>query len=217
MTYPPAPWTLKGYAFQTLQLVDIEQASKFIPSELEVIQLLPGKTLGSIYISSYDGSLLKYNELIVVPGFVRHQGKFGGWISHIYVDNPDSVAGGREIWGLPKEMADFTWNNGSVRVSQNNRELCSLRYQKGLFNLSTWWQQQLSVGSFGGLGTELLFFDNQFKSQISLMQGKLEIPQQSPFASLLDKPWLTLNLQQLELVAGVPKVVGNKAPELSYS
>ena len=218
MTYPPAPWTLKGYAVQTLQLVDIEQASKFIPSELEVISLLPGKTLGSIYISAYEsGSILKYNELIVVAGFVRHQGKFGGWISHIYVDNPDSVAGGREIWGLPKEMADFTWNNGSVRVSQNNRELCSLRYQKGLFNFSTWWQQQLSAGSFGGLGTELLFFENQFKSQISLMQGKLEIPQESPFVSLLDKPWLTLNLQQLELVAGVPKVVGNKASELSYS
>lgn len=219
MTYPPAPWTLKGYAFQTLQLVDTEQASKFIPPELEVISLLPGKTIGSIYISCYEsGSILKYNELIVVPGLVRYQEKFGGWISHIYVDNPDSVAGGREIWGLPKEMADFTWNNGSVSVSQNNRELCSLRYQKGLFHLSTWWQQELSVGSFGGLETELLFFENQFKSQISLIEGNLEIPQQSPFASLnLDKPLCTLNLQQLELVSGVPKVVGDKASELSYS
>jgi hypothetical protein len=219
MTYPPAPWNLKGYAFQTLQLVDIEQASKFIPSELEIVSLLPGKTLGSIYISAYErGSLLKYNELIVVPGFVGYQGKFGGWISHIYVDNPDSVAGGREIWGLPKEMAEFSWSNGSVRVSQNNRELCSLSYQKGLFNLSTWWQQQLSAGSFGGLASELLFFDNQFKTQVALMQGKLAISQESPFVSLsLNKPLCTFNLQQLELIAGIPKVVGEKAPELSYS
>lgn len=215
MTYPPAPWMLKGYAVQTLQLVNIKEACSFIPSELEVISLLPGKTLGSIYISCYEsGSLLKYNELIVVPGLVRYQGKIGAWISHIYVDNPDSVAGGREIWGLPKEMAEFSWSNGSVRVSQNNRELCSLRYQKGLFNLATWWQQELSAGSFGGLGSELLFFENHFKTQLALMQGKLEIPQESSFASLnLDEPWLTLNLEKLELVAGVPKVVGNKASE----
>ncbi len=219
MTYPPAPWTLKGYAFQTLQLVDIEQASKFIPPELDIVSLLPGKTLGSMYISSYEsGSLLKYNELIVIPGFVRYQGKFGGWISHIYVDNQDSLAGGREIWGLPKEMADFSWNNGSVKVSQNNNELCSLRYQKGLFNLSTWWKQKLSADSFGGLGSELLFFENQLKTQVALMQGKLEIPQESPFVSLsLDKPLFTFNLQQLELTVGVPKVVGEKAPELGYN
>lgn len=219
MTYPPAPWTLKGYAFQTLQLVNIEQACNFIPSELEVISFLPGKTLGGIYISCYEsGSLLKYNELIVVPGFVRYQGKIGAWISHIYVDNQDSVAGGREIWGLPKEMAEFSWNNGNVRVSQKDRELCSLNYQKGLFNLSTWWQQGLNGNSFSGLDSELLFFESKFKTQIALIQGNLEIPQQSPFVSLnLDKPWLTLNLKKLKLIAGIPKVVGKKTPELNYN
>ncbi|MEA5593624.1 acetoacetate decarboxylase family protein [Rivularia sp. UHCC 0363] len=218
MTYPPAPWTLKGYAVQTLQLVNIEQASKFIPSELKIISFLPGKTLGGIYISCYDGSLLTYNELIVVPGFVSYQGNIGAWISHIYVDNQDSVAGGREIWGLPKEMAEFSWNDGSVRVSQNNRELCTLRYQKGLLNLSIWWQQGLNASSFSGLGSELLLFENQFKTQVGLLKGNLEIPQASPFASLkLDKPLCTLDLQKLELIAGVPKVVGAKQPNISYN
>lgn len=208
MTYPAAPWNLEGYAVQTLQLVNIEQACKFIPSELEIVSLLPGKTLGGIYISCYEsGSLLTYNELIVVPGFVRYQEKIGVWISHIYVDDRDSVAGGREIWGLPKEMANFTWNNGSVNVSQNNRELCNLHYEKSLLNFSTWWQQGLSGGSFSGLNGELLFFKYQSKSQIGLVKGNVEIHQDSPFASLkLDKPWLTLNLQKLELIVDAPKV-----------
>ena len=219
MTYPTAPWNLKGYAILTLQLVDIEQASKFIPSELEIIPLLPGKTLGGIYISSYEsGSLLEYNELIVVPGFVKYQEKIGAWISHIYVDNLDSVAGGREIWGLPKEMAEFSWNLDSVRVRQNNLELCNLNYKKGLFNFSTWWKQELSGGSFGGLDCELLYFENIFKTQAALLKGNLEIPQQSPFASLkLDKPVFTVNLQKLELIAGVPQVVGAKSPQLTYN
>ena len=219
MTYPPAPWTLKGYAVLTLQLVNIEQAVLFIPSELEVVSVLPGKTVGGIYISCYEsGSLVAYNELIVTPGFVRDRERTGAWISHIYVDNPVSVAGGREIWGLPKELADFSWNDGSVTVSQNNRELCSLRYKKGLFNFSTWWTQQFSSGAFSGLGSELLFFENQFKSQIGLLQGNVEIPESSPFSALnLDKPLCTLNLQKLDILAGVPKVVGEKASELSYS
>ncbi|MEB3218318.1 MAG: acetoacetate decarboxylase family protein [Nostocales cyanobacterium 94392] len=219
MTYPPAPWTLKGYAFQTLQLVNVEQASNFIPSELEILSVLPGKTLGGIYISCYEsGSLLTYNELIVVPGFVRYQGKIGVWVSHIYVDNQDSVAGGREIWGLPKEMANFSWDNSSARVSQNNRELCNLRYQKGLFNFSTWWKQGFNGSAFSGLGSELLSFESQFKSQVSLVEGNLEIPQASPFKSLnLDKPLCTFNLQNLELIAGVPKIVGQKAVKYSYT
>ena len=208
MNYPAAPWKLKGYAVQTLQLVNIEQACKFIPSELEIVSLLPGKTLGGIYISCYESdSFLEYNELIVVPGFVRYREKIGVWISHIYVDDRDSVAGGREIWGLPKEMAKFTWNNGSVNVSQNNRELCTLRYQQGLLNFSTWWQQGFNGGSFSGLNKELLFFEYQSKSQIGLVKGNIEIHQDSPFASLsLDKPWLTLNLQNLELIVDAPKV-----------
>ncbi|MDJ0620362.1 MAG: acetoacetate decarboxylase family protein [Calothrix sp. MO_192.B10] len=219
MTYPPAPWRLEGYAVQTLHLVDIEQATAFIPSELEIVSLLPGKTLGGIYVSSYEaGSLLSYNELIVVPAFVRYQGQTGAWISHIYVDNEDSVAGGKEIWGLPKEMAEFNWDKGKVSVRQNQCELCQLYYQKGLLSLSTWWRQGFRGHAFGGLGSELLFFQSHFKSQISLLKANLEIPQESPFAFLsLGQPWLTLDLQKLELVAGVPELLGNQVINLSLA
>jgi acetoacetate decarboxylase len=46
--------------------------------------------------------VLEYNELIIIAAVLGYKGKFGAWISHIYVDNPDSVAGGREIWGYLK-------------------------------------------------------------------------------------------------------------------
>ncbi|AFZ59922.1 acetoacetate decarboxylase family protein [Anabaena cylindrica FACHB-243] len=219
MTYQTAPWRLEGYAIQTLHLVDIKQAVPFVPSELEIVSLFPGKTLAGTYVSSYQaGSLLEYNELIVVPAFVRYQGHIGAWISHIYVDHEDSVAGGREIWGLPKEMAEFSWDNhGKVSVRQNQKNLYQLCYKKGLLSLSTWWQQEFRGNAFGGLGSELLYFQNNFKSQISFLKANLEIPQHSPFASLsLGQPWLTLNLQKLELVAGVPKLLGNEVINLSY-
>lgn len=216
MTYPPAPWRLQGFAIQCLNLVDSKVAKDFIPSQLEIVSLLPGKTLGGIYISSYKpGSLVEYNELIVVPGYVRYQGKTGFWISHIYVDNEDSVAGGREIWGLPKEMAEFSWDKNSIKISQSNNKLCNLEYHQGLFNLSTWWKPEVSGSCFSGLGSDLLFFSSQFKSKIALLKSNLEVPASSPFAPLnLGKPILTLNLQDLELIAGVPETVKNAEPQI---
>ena len=218
MTYPPAPWTLQGYAIQTLQPVDIERSRAFVPPELEIVSVLPGKTLGGVYLSAYEsGSLLEYNELIVSAATVRYQGKVGSWISHIYVDNDDSVAGGREIWELPKEMAEFTWDTDRVSVRQNGRQLCHLRYKKGLFSFSSWWRQQFSGDCFSGLKSDLLLFKGQFEAKIGLVKGSLEIPTESPFAALgLGQPWLTLNLRQLQLIAGVPEVVGSKVPQLSY-
>lgn len=123
MTHPPAPWTLQGYAIQSAHLLDIERVRPYIPQEFGIIQVLPGKTVGGVYLSHYgSGSVLEYSELIVVAGLVSYSGKFGGWISHIYVDNPDSVAGGREIWGLPKELAEFTWKKGDrIQPQSTNR------------------------------------------------------------------------------------------------
>ncbi|MBF2018775.1 MAG: acetoacetate decarboxylase family protein [Hydrococcus sp. C42_A2020_068] len=210
--YPPVPWYLQGRAIQILNLVNIENSRPFVPPELEIVSLFPGKTLGGTYISTYEsGSILEYNELIVVAALVRYQGKIGAWISHIYVDNEDSVAGGREIWGLPKEMAEFTWEKDSVSVRQQERQLCRVRYKKEWFSFATWWQQPFSGNVFGGLESELLLFKSELKSQLGIVSGNLEIPQESPFARLnLGQPWLILNCQNLELVAGIPKVVGTK-------
>lgn len=199
MKYPDAPWTLKGYALQTFSLIEVEKASQFIPPELEIVTILPSKTLGGIYLSIYQsGSILEYSELIVVPAFVRYQNKTASWVSHIYVDDEKSVAGGREIWGLPKEMADFTWENNQVTVTQNEQQLCHFSYQKGFLNFSSWWRQKFSGEMFSGLDSELLLFKGKFQAKLGLIQSKLNIPSVSPFASLnLNKPLITLNLQQL--------------------
>lgn len=217
MSYPQAPWTLKGYAIQTVQLVDIEKARLFIPSELEIVSVWPGKTLGTVYISSYGlGSALEYNELIVVAGLVHYGDQTASWISHIYVDHPDSLAGGREIWGLPKEMAEFTWEKEDNRaiVRQGNQLLCSLNYSKPMLTLP----MPLAMSCFGSLGNDFVLFKSDFSSRMGLVSGKLEVPPESPFASLnLEQPWLTFYCDDLRLVVGVPEVVGQKSVEFSYS
>ncbi|MBN4005143.1 acetoacetate decarboxylase family protein [Nostoc sp. LPT] len=207
MPYPQAPWTLQGYAIQTLHLVNIDQVRPLIPLELEIISVWPGKTLASVYLSNYgSGSVLEYSELIVVPALINYQRKIGAWISHIYVDNADSVAGGREIWGLPKELAKFTWEQGKyVTVHQEKRKLCSLKYNQQ----SLAWRQWLSASSFSTKGADLLIFPAEFESVLGLISSKLEIPAESPFSGVgLGQPWLTVRCEQMSLRVDAPKVVG---------
>ncbi|MEH2463169.1 acetoacetate decarboxylase family protein [Nostoc sp.] len=207
MPYPQAPWTLQGYAIQTLHLVNIDRVRSLIPLELKILSVWPGKTLASVYLSNYrSGSVLEYSELIIAPALVNYQSKIGAWISHIYVDNADSVAGGREIWGLPKEPAEFTWEQGErVTVHQENRKLCSLNYNRQ--NLA--WRQWLSVSTFSAKGADLLIFPAAFESVLGLISSKLEIPAESPFSGIgLGQPWLTVRCEQMSLRVDAPKVVG---------
>lgn len=218
MTYPKAPWALQGYAIQSLHLVDVDRARRFIPSELEIVSVWPGKTLGVVYVSSYkSGSVLEYNELIIAPAFVNYSGKFGGWVSHIYVDNPDSVAGGQEIWGLPKEIAHFTWVRGdrsNVTVRQGERQLCSLSYSQPSFGLPL----PLGGKALSTLGSDLLLFNSKFESRLGLISSELEVTPDSPFASLnLGQHWLSVYCDDMRLVVDAPTVVGQKAAEFSYS
>lgn len=206
MSYPQAPWTLKGYAISTLHLTDVDKIQNLIPKELKIFSVFPGKTVGAVYLSYYgSGSVLEYSELIVAPAIVSYQGKIGPWVSHIYVDNADSVAGGREIWGLPKEMATFSWENDlRVTVRQGKSLLCSLDYKQQ----SLAWRQWLAGSAFTVKDGKIQIFPAEFESRLGLIGSKLEVPPESPFSGInLGQPLLTVRCQEMILQVAAPKVV----------
>jgi hypothetical protein len=206
MQYPPAPWTLKGYAIQTLHLVDKDKVRSLIPPELNPFSLWPGKAIASVYLSYYSSdSVMQYSELIVALAVTADKG-FGGWISHIYVDNENSVAGGREIWGLPKEYAQFTWQEKSVKVRQGNQNLCTLNFSQPSFA----WRQSLAAPGFSKLAEKLVTFKAKFEGLIGFIGASLEVPQDSPFVSIgLGQPFLTVRYDQMVLKVDAPTVVSH--------
>lgn len=208
MAYPPAPWTLRGYAVQTLQLVDTRRARQFVPSGLPIVSVLPGKTLGVVYLASYGpGSTLEYNELIIVPALTRYARKLGFWISHIYVDNPDSMIGGRELWGLPKEMAQFTWDRGEesqITVRQNGRLLCTMQYGRPRWLLPV----PIYLPTFSRRDSNLLWFKGNITARMGIARGRWQVPDESPFAPLdLSRSGLTYHYQDMNFVASAPRVL----------
>jgi acetoacetate decarboxylase len=196
MSHPPAPWRLQGYGLLTLHLTDIDRVRPLVPAHLQIFSCFPGKTLGCVYVGRYEAeSTLYYSELIVVPALIHHQGKLGVWISHIYVDNPDSVAGGREIWGLPKEMAEFVWESGTtVTVSQSDRPLCALRSLWQLPGI----KHPIQAPAFTLVNQQLSLFSGKGKVKWQGAGVELQIPTRSPLPDL-GRAWGAVRLSALDL------------------
>ena len=61
-----------------------------------------------------------------------HATRRGMVISHIYVDDEQSLSGGREIWGLPKELATFEYGPTHFKARQGETLLeARIRRRRG--------------------------------------------------------------------------------------
>lgn len=214
MAYPPAPWHLVGHGVQTIHLVPTAAVRALVPPELDIVAILPGRTLAVVAFAHYgSGSVLEYDELIVAPAVVKRDGKAGVWISHIYVSHPDSVAGGREIWGVPKFLASFEWSDsGSRRIvsaTMDGRRLCAMTTGRRLWLI----RKRLEFPSYSRLGSELLRFVGETRSRVALTRGKVEVPDESPFSEIpLGRAYLGFWLGEMDLVCHAPTIAGQTAP-----
>ena len=109
-SYPPAPWRSSGELWTGIFTIDSRWQ---IPEGVNHC-LGPRKIM--ISIVRYTSGTLIYDELIVGP-VVRRGPFIGILIEHIWVNNEASLCGGRMIWGMPKQMAELTWNADSVSIT----------------------------------------------------------------------------------------------------
>jgi hypothetical protein len=96
--YPAAPWQMTGSLFLSLFRV---------PTRVD--DLRPAGVYGAAFVSYEEPSPLTYSELLVARP-VKAPGGRGRRVSitDIWVDSPASVAGGRGLWAIPKQLCDFT-------------------------------------------------------------------------------------------------------------
>ncbi len=195
---------------QLLHLIDVASARAFVPDGLGVVSVLPGKTVGGLYAAAYEhDSVLEYNELIVVPALTRYAGRLGFWVSHIYVDNPASAAGGRAIWGLPKQMARFSWTEEgptcTARVWRGGRLLCAIRSRRRL----RLWRQPARLPALSVRGARVLRTEGVVTARVHLASGRARVPPASPFAALgLGRTLLAAHLCPMRLTARAPQPIG---------
>jgi acetoacetate decarboxylase len=76
---------------------------------------------GAAFVSYEEGSPLTYFELLVARPIATAGHGRRVTITDIWVDSPASVAGGRELWAIPKGLCDFsldTSHTGPVTTTE---------------------------------------------------------------------------------------------------
>jgi acetoacetate decarboxylase len=195
-------------------LIARERARELIPAQLPVISVAPGKTLGALWIAAYErGSTLEYRELIVGCGLTRHGTHLGLWISHIFVDEPRSLAAGREVWGLPKELASFTGRlagGGELAVHRGTQLLCEARWQVPRWHLPA----PLYVPALTRVKEVLCAFAGRGATRLAACAGQLEVPDSSPLRGLVPEGRATLyHHSAANLIVQAPRPL-ERAPTL---
>lgn len=97
MSYPPAPWTLRG---------DLWCSTFWVGSSHETSGpggVRPRGVYGCALVDYRSGGVLTYRELLVAR--LRRPLTPRVTITDIWVDSAVSLAGGRELWAIPKGMA----------------------------------------------------------------------------------------------------------------
>ena len=115
---------------------------------------------------------------------------------------------------MPKTlMISFLRSRRTKDEGRRTNSLCSLSYSQPSIALPL----PFSGDVFSALGDDWILFKGEYNYRLGWVSGKLEVPAESPFASLsLGQPMLTLYGDDMRFVAGAPKVVGKKATAFSY-
>lgn len=110
----PPPWTLTGSGLVAV----------YAPA--------PGAPVGTLMLLRYATSPVGAYDELLWAAFTRTPFGWRPQVSEIWVSTAESVAWGRRNWGLPKQLAQFEWERGRVRVvGEEGREVARLAFRLG--------------------------------------------------------------------------------------
>jgi hypothetical protein len=125
--YPPTPWRFRGKywagVFKTSSTIELPAGLKPVLNRRWLVVML---------IRYLEGTL-HYDELAF--GVLAHWKAYVGlYVPYIWVNDLASLRGGREIWGVPKVMADFAWEEkeeNKVCISDQEGPILTMEMENG--------------------------------------------------------------------------------------
>lgn len=107
VAYPPEPWHLGGDFLVGVFLVPVgslpDEVWNQFPRGARPLQIAGRVIVGVAAVRYGPGGVLAYDELLVaIPVIARR--RVSVTIPQIWVTSPASRAGGRALWGIPKEL-----------------------------------------------------------------------------------------------------------------
>ncbi|MBK1788241.1 acetoacetate decarboxylase family protein [Prauserella cavernicola] len=110
--YPPQPWNLAGNAYLSVWSVPRSGLPR-VPATVRPLTIGGNAVVFTAWIDYQPPGQLAYHELLSTVA-VRNGPRATGSITEIWVDSEISLAGGRELWAIPKDLAtlEFAYGRG---------------------------------------------------------------------------------------------------------
>jgi hypothetical protein len=106
MSYPAEPWDLHGHAYVGAFLVPHAHLPAPHSPATTPITIFGRGIVSAAFFVYEQPSPLTYDEIMSTV-LVREGWRLRVSITHIWVNSADSRDGGRELWAIPKDLADF--------------------------------------------------------------------------------------------------------------
>ena len=105
--YPPEPWDLTGTGHLTTWRLPVGDVPA-LPDGVRALRVRGQALVTTAFVRYDERGLMAYDELLAAV-WVRHGRSPAPALSitDIWVDHAVSLAGGRGLWGIPKDLATF--------------------------------------------------------------------------------------------------------------
>ncbi|WP_053732976.1 acetoacetate decarboxylase family protein [Nocardia sp. NRRL S-836] len=109
--YPQPPWRLNGQSYAGIYRFPAALTPR-LPAGVVPVTLAGTAFAAVMWVDYQRGSVLEYREFLVGV-LCRADRKICLTTVSIWVDDHRSRVGGRALWGIPKEMAKFSFRHGT--------------------------------------------------------------------------------------------------------
>ncbi|MER7895506.1 acetoacetate decarboxylase family protein [Streptomyces sp. NPDC096046] len=131
--FPPSPWRLTGDMVVSLWRVPAAELPPWsLPSGAHPWIVRRRATLVTFWVDYRPGGVLAYREFLIALA-VRQGHRVAASTVAAWVDDERSLAGGRALWGIPKELGAITLHadRGSARAELTATGVPPVRFTYG--------------------------------------------------------------------------------------
>jgi hypothetical protein len=214
MSYPAEPWHLRGQLHLSVWSVPLARLPRLPDGFAAAVRpvTVGGRGLvGAAWVEYEPGGVLRYRELLSAV-LVRDGARLRVSVTDIWVDSEISRDGGRELWGIPKQLADldFEPDAGGGPAGAADRLTAQARTAAGVIAQATIsagprypgrWPARLSVVQ--ELAGRVKVTPVRGRAGLQHAKAIWSVPPSGPLAYLSGRrPLLTVTLRDFRLVFG---------------
>jgi hypothetical protein len=198
--YPPPPWNLNATAYLSFWRVPHKSLRIAVATDFQPVSVLGSVFLCSGFVSYEPGGDLQYREFFVGL-LVRAQGRFAVNLPWIWVDSRASLLGGRELWAIPKQYAQFSLAESTLCAQCVDEPAIAIMSFEQVAHLP--WRLRAAARIVQARSGELVRTAIAVSAAIEWIRAKWYIAEDSPLALLRGRsPLLSIRLTKAKIRFG---------------